>query len=106
MPAKTILVKQIQHWLGLLVGIYLTFFLREIGSLDNQTTGLILLLLLALTTFLAGVTMGWLFRLCWASFWPFVLSLVVYMEHYLGFIIGISVLMLVLYHFLVGPKMG
>jgi len=63
LPTKTIVFKQIQHWLGLLVGINLTFFLRKIGSLDNQTTGLILLLLLALTTFLAGVTMGWLFRL-------------------------------------------
>jgi hypothetical protein len=103
-PAKTILLKQIQHWLGLLVGILLTFFLREIGSLDNQTTGLILLLLLALTTFLAGVTMGWLFRLM-GIFLALCLILVVYMEHYLGLIIGISVLMLILYRFLVRPQM-
>lgn len=104
-PAKTIVLKQIQHLLGLLVGIYLTFFLREIGSLDNQTTGLILLLLLALTTFLAGVTMGWLFRLL-GIFLAISLILVAYTEHYLGIIIGISVLMLILYHFLVRPKQG
>lgn len=98
-PTKTIIIKQIQHWLGLLVGICLTFFLREIGSLDNQTTGLILLLLLALTTFLAGVTMGWLFRLL-GIFLAISLILVAYTEHYLGFIIGISVFMLILYRFL------
>lgn len=98
-PAKTILLKQIQHWLGLLVGVYLTFRLRDIGSFDNQATGLILLLLLALTTFLAGVTMGWLFRLL-GIFLALSLLFVAYMENYLGVIIGLSVLMLVSYRFL------
>lgn len=74
-PTKTIVLKQIQHWLGLLAGIYMTFFLREIGSLDNQTTGLILLLLLALTTFLAGVSPWAGCFVCWASFWALALSL-------------------------------
>ena len=98
-PTKAILLKQIQHWFGLLAGIYLTFRLRDIGSFDNQTTGLILLLLLALTTFLAGVTMGWLFRLL-GIFLALCLLVVAYMENYLGIIIGLSVLMLVSYRFL------
>lgn len=102
-PAKTIVLKQIQHWLGLLAGISITFYLREIGSFDNQTTGLILLLLLSLTTFLAGVTVGWLFRLL-GIFLALCLVLVVYMEHYLSLIVGISVLMLILHHFLVKLK--
>jgi hypothetical protein len=99
-PAKTIIIKQVQHWLGLLGAVYLAFFLRQIGSLDNQTTGLVLLLLLALSTFLAGVTMGWMFRLL-GIFLGLCLVLVAYMEHYVGFIIAISVLMLFLYHYLV-----
>ncbi|MGZ5586797.1 MAG: hypothetical protein ACXWE4_08970 [Methylobacter sp.] len=99
-PTKTILLKQVQHRLGLLAAVYLTFILREIGSFNNQTTGLVLLLLLALTTFLAGITMGWLFRLL-GIFLAFCLIFVVYMEHYLGFIIGVSVFMLILYRFLV-----
>ncbi|WP_432744758.1 hypothetical protein ABXJ76_05135 [Methylobacter sp. G7] len=100
--AKTIFLKQFQHWLGLLVTFYLTFFLRKIGSLDNQTTGLILLLLLAHSTFLAGITMGWLFRLL-GIFLAICLVLVAYMEHFLGFVIGISVLMLLVYRFVVRP---
>jgi len=97
---KTIILKQVQHWLGLLAGFYLTFFLREIGSLDNQTTGLILLLLLAVGTFMAGVQMGWLFKLL-GIFLGLCLILVAYMEHYVGVLIAISVLMFVLYHFLI-----
>ena len=95
----TIILKQVQHWLGLLAAFYLAFFLREIGSLDNQTTGLILLLLLAVGTFMAGVHMGWLFKLL-GIFLGCCLILVAYMEHYVGVMIALSVLMLILYHFL------
>jgi hypothetical protein len=99
-PAKTIIIKQLQHWLGVLASFYLAFFLRGIGSLDNQSTGLVLLLILALSTFLAGVTMGWLFRLL-GMFLGLCLVLVAYMENYIGVIIALSVAMLVLYRFLV-----
>ncbi len=98
--ARSIITRQIQYWLGLLAGVYLTFFLREIGSLDNQTTGLILLLLFALTTFLVGVTMGWLFRLL-GLFLGLSLYFVAYMEHFIQVLILLSVLILVAYHFLV-----
>ena len=47
----------------LLAATYRTFLLYDFGSLNNEITGLILLLIIALMTFLAGVTMGWLFRL-------------------------------------------
>lgn len=97
--SRTIIIKQVQHWLGLLGAVYLAFFLRQIGSLDNQTTGLILLLLLALTTFLAGVNMGWMFRLL-GIFLGLCLILVAYMEHYIGFVIAISGMMLFLYRYL------
>ena len=95
----SIFLKQLQHWLGLLAGFYLAFFLRGMGSLDNQSTGLVLLLLLAVGTFMAGVTMGWLFRLL-GIFLGLCLILVAYMENYIAVIIALSVFMLVLYRFL------
>jgi hypothetical protein len=49
--------------------------------------------------------MGCLIRLL-GIFLAISLILVAYTEHYLGIIIGISVLMLILYHFLVKPKQG
>ena len=96
---KALVIKQVQHWLGLLAGFYLAFFLRGIGSLDNQSTGLILLLLLALGTFFAGVTMGWLFKLL-GIFLGICLMLVAYMENYIAVIISLSVAMLIVYRFL------
>ena len=93
---KTIVIKQVLHWLGLLAGFYLVFLLREMGSLDNQSTGLVLLLLLALGTFLAGVRMGWLFKLL-GIFLGLCLVLVAYMENYFAVMIALSVAMLIAY---------
>lgn len=94
-----ILLVQLQHWLGVAAAFYLTFILREIGSLDNQTTGLILLLVLALGTYLSGITTGWLFRLL-GIFLGFCLIMVAYMEHYVAVLIASAVAMLSLYHYL------
>ncbi|PKM12599.1 MAG: hypothetical protein CVV13_04610 [Gammaproteobacteria bacterium HGW-Gammaproteobacteria-3] len=98
-PLSEILWVQIQHWLGVAVAFYLTFVLREIGSLNNQTTGLDLLLVLALGTYLAGIATGWLFRLL-GIFLGICLILVAYMEHYVAVLIASGVAMLVLYHYL------
>ena len=95
-----LLLKQLQNWLGLLAAIYMTFILREMGSLNNETTGLVLLMLFALTTFLVGVTMGWLFRLL-GIFLGICLIAVAYLELYLWIIIAVSFVLLLLYHFLV-----
>ncbi|WFP51868.1 hypothetical protein PL263_07505 [Methylomonas sp. EFPC3] len=96
---RDILLWQTQHWLGVLAAFFLTFKLREIGSLDNQATGLILLLLLALGTFLAGITTGWLFRLL-GIFLGINLIMVAYMEHYVAVTIASAAAMLLLYHYL------
>lgn len=96
---REILLVQIQHWLGVATAFYLTFILREIGSLDNQTTGLILLLVLALGTYLSGITTGWLFRLL-GMFLGLCLIMVAYMEHYVAVLIASAIAMLSLYHYL------
>lgn len=93
---RSVIIKQAQHWLGLLAAIYLTFFLRKIGSLNNETTGLILLLIIALTTYLAGVTMGWMFRLL-GIFLGLSLFLVAYVENYIWIIIMLSLMVLITY---------
>jgi hypothetical protein len=100
LSARSIIIKQVQHWSGLLACVYLTFFLRDFGRLDNESTGLILLLMFALATFLAGVTMGWLFRLL-GIFLGLSLFFVAYVENFIWIIIGISFLILVAYYLLV-----
>ena len=55
----TIVRTQLLLWLGLLLAVRLTYLLLHTGRLDNENTGLIILLLLALTTFFAGIHLGW-----------------------------------------------
>ncbi len=100
----TIFVRQIQYWLGLFGAIYLTFFLERIGSINNETTGMILLLILALSIFQTGVTTGWLFQLL-GVFLGLCLMLVAYVENYIWAIIGLSAVVMVIY-FYIPTKFG
>jgi hypothetical protein len=52
---------QLLHWIGLLVAVRLVFEMLHKGRLDNENTGLVILLLLALSTFIAGIHLGWRF---------------------------------------------
>ncbi|MBW2709673.1 MAG: hypothetical protein JRD04_10460 [Deltaproteobacteria bacterium] len=49
------------HWFGYLVIIYMVFLLSstETGRLNNVDVGLVALLILAFTTFSAGITASW-----------------------------------------------
>jgi hypothetical protein len=49
------------HWLGSLVAVLCVFTLMQTGRIDGQTTGLMVLILLALATFLDGIRIGWRF---------------------------------------------
>ena len=49
-------------WLSVLIAVNLVYFLFHSGRLDDENTGLVILLILALATFLAGLRLEW--RLC------------------------------------------
>lgn len=57
-----IIKNEVLTWLGVLVAVNLVYFLFHSGRLDSENTGLVILLILALATFLAGLRLGW--RLC------------------------------------------
>ena len=46
-------------WVGLLLAVQIVFLLQRTRGLNNENTGLIILLLLALTIFFAGINLGW-----------------------------------------------
>jgi len=53
---------QVLHWLGLLAGLFLIYYLlNPTGRIDYNQLALITLLALSLTTFLAGVHFDWRF---------------------------------------------
>jgi hypothetical protein len=58
----TMMKNEVLFWLGVLAAVNLVFFLYQAGRLDSENTGLVILLLLALSTFLAGLRLGW--QLC------------------------------------------
>ena len=104
----TFLRTQLLHWVGLLVAVRLVFEMLHKGRLDNENTGLVVLLLLALSTFIAGIHLGW--RLCLVGvFLAVALVAATYLEEYVWvlLIIGLAILVVVfvLKHF-VGSQVG
>ena len=95
---KTVLWNNSLQWLALLAAAQMVFVIQQIGRLNNETTGLILLLLFALSTFVAGIRMGWVFRLA-GLFLAAGLLVLAYIERYLWVLILVAVLILVIHHF-------
>jgi ABC-type uncharacterized transport system fused permease/ATPase subunit len=94
---------QLLHWGALLVAVYMIFLLLGAGRLDNENTGLVALLALSLTTFLAGVHFDWRFCLV-GAFLAVTLIMAAWVEEYVWMMLIFAVL-LVLVGLLVGRYM-
>ena len=55
----TILRGHVLHWIALPPAAYLVYVLEESGRINREAAGLVVLLTLAITTFLAGVHFDW-----------------------------------------------
>ena len=85
-------------WLSLAVGVLLIYMLLHSGRLNSENTGLIILLMLAMTTFAAGVQLGPLVMLL-GCFLGLSLVLAAYVKRYVWLImIGVAVGMAVLFY--------
>ncbi len=60
---KAIFKTQSLHWLGSLVSVICLFSFVEAGHMSQEATGLMVLLILGLTTYLDGIRIGWRFCL-------------------------------------------
>lgn len=54
-------IRQVLHWVGIGIALWLDFLIRSTGEETAQAAGLNAVLLLALGCFLAGVHLDWLF---------------------------------------------
>lgn len=59
--AGSILLAQVLHWLGAVLAIYVIFLLFRMNWLSDQESGVLALLVLALSSFLSGVHTDWHF---------------------------------------------
>jgi len=96
---KNILLTHGLQWLALLVAVELVFLIQQIGRLNFETTALILLLEFALVTFIAGIRMGWLFRLT-GIFLAISLLVLAYLERYLWILLLLAALILIIHHYI------
>lgn len=60
---KDLLVLQSLHWLGALLTVLAIFILLQSGRMSSETAGLVILLVLGLSTFLDGIRIGWRYSL-------------------------------------------
>jgi uncharacterized membrane protein YfcA len=60
---KELFKMQSLHWLGSLVTVICLLSFVEAGHMSQEATGLMVLLILALTTYLDGIRIGWRFCL-------------------------------------------
>jgi hypothetical protein len=104
----TILRTQVLLWLGLLLAVRLAYLLLHTGRLDNENTGLIILLLLALTTFFAGIHLGWRLFIV-GIFLGLALIGATYLEEFVWIFLFIAIVVVVIFLLLkrfAGTKMG
>lgn len=62
-PFIKLLIIQMMHWGATLVAVFISLSLVDTGRLTYEGSGLVVLLLLSLATFLDGVHVGWRFYL-------------------------------------------
>lgn len=60
-PLKKEFTQQVLHWLGCIAAVLVVFGFYHIGRLAPEATGLVVLLILAITTCLDGIQLGWRF---------------------------------------------
>jgi uncharacterized membrane protein HdeD (DUF308 family) len=105
---STILRTQLLLWLGLLLAVRLAYLLLHTGRLDNENTGLIILLLLALTTFFAGIHLGWRLFIV-GIFLGLALIGATYLEEFVWIFLFIAIVVVAIFLLLkrfAGTKMG
>jgi hypothetical protein len=90
---------EILFWLAVLVAVNLVFFLYQAGRLDSENSGLVILLLLALSTFLAGLRLGW--QLCLlGGVLAAALIVAAYLEEFLWLALLVGLVAVVVLYFL------
>ncbi|ADJ27843.1 hypothetical protein [Nitrosococcus watsonii] len=87
---KALLKTQLIHWGSLLVAVQLAYMLLDFGTLNKQSIGQVILLLVAQTTFLMGIYVDWRFYVL-GAFLAIALIVVSYLEAYIWLLMLIAI---------------
>ena len=95
--------QQVLHWMAVFLAIKLTFVLLQIGRLPNNATAFVLMMIMSLSTFLAGIYIGWRF-LVLGAFIALATIVAAYLETYIWVLIPIAILIVALGLFITWSK--
>lgn len=87
---QSLLRTQLFHWGALLAAVELVYLLFKFGRLTNEGVSLVILLLLAQTTFMVGIYVDWRFSIV-ALFLAFSLIALAYLKTYIWIILLIAI---------------
>ena len=82
--------QQVLHWTAVFIAIKVVFILLQLGRLPTNAASFILMTIMSLSTFLAGIYIGWRF-LVLGVFIAFATILAAYLETYVWVLIPIAI---------------
>ena len=85
--------QQLLHWTAVFIAIKLIFILLQIGRLPSNATAFVLMTVMSLSTFLAGIYIGWRF-LVLGVFIALATIFAAYLEAYVWVLIPIAILII------------
>ena len=85
--------QQVLHWTAVFIAIKLTFILLHIGRLPSNAAAFVLMTIMSLSTFLAGIYIGWRFIVL-GIFIALATIFAAYLEAYVWVLIPIAILII------------
>ncbi len=87
--------QQLLHWTAVFIAIKVIFVLLQLGRLPTNATAFILMTIMSLSTFIAGIYIGWRF-LVLGAFIALATILAAYLETYVWVLIPIAIAIIVI----------
>ncbi|GAA0405372.1 hypothetical protein GCM10009133_12500 [Cocleimonas flava] len=82
--------QQILHWTAVFIAVKVIFILLQLGRLPNNATAFVLMMVMSLSTFLAGIYIGWRF-LVLGVFIAIATIIAAYLETYVWILIPVVI---------------
>lgn len=86
---RDIWMVQSLHWFGVILALFGTLILLYTETLNDESTSLVMLLLLSLATYIDGLRIGWRFALV-GNFLGLTAVSIAYFEHFMWILFGLA----------------
>ncbi|MBT3812790.1 MAG: hypothetical protein HOE45_11190 [Gammaproteobacteria bacterium] len=93
-----LITSQLIHWVSTMVAVMIVYAFLHSGQIQNETVSLAIVLILSLSTFLAGIHIGWQFSVVGILLAISVL-IISYVEEYIWLIVIIALALVLISYF-------